>query len=251
MSATTTSNTTSNPAFSDKLYARARETMSGTEKMTIAGACNRSLVLIAIVAAVAWVTGTATLDGATWAMPALIGGAIGGLIVALVTIFKPHFAPVTGPLYALLEGVVVGVLSALMNVQFDGIVIQAVAGTFVVFMVMLVLYRTRVIKVTARFRMIVIGATVSIFFFYLVVIVLGLFGVNTEAVMGGGTLSIIISAAIIVVAALNLALDFDFIEQGAAAGLPRQMEWYAAFGLLVTLIWLYLEILRLLAATRR
>jgi uncharacterized YccA/Bax inhibitor family protein len=246
-----TPGSSSNPALSTGAFQRAIAAMPQTEPMTVAGAVNRTLLLLAITVATAWVTGTATLEGATWAMPVMIGGLIGGLVVALVTIFKPNFAHITGPLYALLEGAAVGVISALLNAQFNGIVLQAVGATFGVFAVMLILYRTRVIKVTARFRMVVVGATLGILGFYVVSLLLGLFGVDTSALFAGGTLAIVISCVIVVVAALNLALDFDFIEAGANARAPARMEWYAAFGLLVTLIWLYLEILRLLAATRR
>jgi uncharacterized YccA/Bax inhibitor family protein len=246
-----------NPALSTSAFERATAAMPQAEPMTVSGAVNRTILLLAITIAAAWVVGTRALDFSTgepasWAMPVLIGGAIGGLIVALITIFKPNVAHITAPLYALLEGLVVGVVSALYAFQFEGIVGQAIGGTFAVFLAMLILYRFRVIKVTQRFRMIVVGATAGILLFYVVTWLLSLFGViDTTALFVSGPMAIGISVVIIIVAALNLALDFDFIEAGANSGAPRRMEWYAGFGVLVTLIWLYLEILRLLAITRR
>ena len=225
--------------------------MPQSEPMTVAGTINRSLLLLAITGASAWVAGSTAIEQPNLAMPIMIGGMIGGLIVALVIIFKANIAHIGAPIYAVLEGAFVGVVSVYFNAQFPGIVIQAVGATFAVFLVMLVLYRARIIKVTQRFRMIIIGATAGILVFYLVTIVIGLFGVNTDALFVSGPLAIAISAVIVLVAALNLALDFDFIEAGANAEAPARMEWYAAFGLLVTLVWLYLEILRLLAITRR
>jgi uncharacterized YccA/Bax inhibitor family protein len=253
-----TPGSTSNPAFSGKSFQRAVAAMPQTQPMTVAGAVNRSILLIAITGAVAWVTGSSTLEsfqnipgGAPWVVPAMIGSAIAGFIVALITIFKPNVSHITAPLYAVLEGAFVGIISAYYGMQFSGIVPQAVGATFAVFFVMLILYRARIIKVTERFRMIIIGATAGIFVFYIVSLVVGLFGVDTSALFVSGPLAIGISVVIVLVAALNLALDFDFIEAGASAHAPARMEWYAAFGLLVTLIWLYLEILRLLAITRR
>jgi uncharacterized YccA/Bax inhibitor family protein len=244
---------TSNPALSAGAFQRAVAAMPQTEPMTVSGAVNRSILLLAITIAAAWVTGSNALEpGVTWAGPVLLVGIFGGLVVALITIFKPNVAHITAPLYAVLEGAAVGVISAYYAAEYAGIVMEAVGATFAVFLVMLVLYRFRVIRVTQRFRMVVIGATAGIFVFYLATFLLGLFGViNTYDLYGGGTLAIVISVVIVIVAALNLALDFDFIEAGANAHAPRRMEWYAGFGILVTLIWLYLEILRLLALTRR
>jgi uncharacterized YccA/Bax inhibitor family protein len=246
-----------NPALSTSAFERAAAAMPKAEAMTISGACNRTILLLALTIASAWVVGTRALnfdtgEPASWAIPVLLVGAIGGLIVAFITIFKPNVAHITAPLYALLEGLVVGIVSAIYGFEFEGIVIQAIGGTLTVFVVMLVLYRFRVIKVTQRFRMIVVGATMGILVFYVVTWLLSLFGVvSTDALFVSGPLAIGISVVIIIVAALNLALDFDFIEAGANSRAPKRMEWYAGFGILVTLIWLYLEILRLLAITRR
>jgi uncharacterized YccA/Bax inhibitor family protein len=245
-----------NPALSTSAFDRATAAMPQAEPMTVTGAVNRTILLLAITIATAWVTGTNALvaggQPTSWAMPVLLVGAIGGLIVAFITIFKPNVSHITAPIYAVLEGAVVGVVSAIYAFEFEGIVPQAIGSTFAVFAVMLVLYRFRVIKVTARFRMVVVGATVGILVFYLVTWLLSLFGlVDTSDLFVSGTLAIVISVVIVIVAALNLALDFDFIEAGANARAPARMEWYAGFGVLVTLIWLYLEILRLLAITRR
>lgn len=246
-----TAGSTSNPALSSKSFSRAIAAMPQSAPMTVAGAVNRSILLVAITAAAAWVAGSTALEQPALANPIMLIGAIGGLIVALVTIFKANLAHITAPLYAVLEGAFVGVISVMFNVAYPGIVIQAVGATFAVFLVMLILYRARIIKVTQRFRMIVIGATMGILVFYVVTLVIGFFGVETGNLFFSGPLAIGISVVIVLVAALNLALDFDFIEAGANAKAPARMEWYAGFGLLVTLVWLYLEILRLLAITRR
>ncbi len=220
---------------------------SRTDAFTVEGAIYKTLALLGllIVSAVA-----AGLLLPVSAYPvALIGGVVIGLGLVIAISFKPNLAPVLAPAYAVVEGVVIGAITALYENQpgLEGIASQAAVGTISVLAVMLVLYRTGVIKVTQRFRMIVMAATGAIFLTYLASFVLGLFGVNFGLLNGTSMLSIGISVVIIGVAALNLALDFDFIEQAAARGLPAKTEWYAAFGLLVTLVWLYLEILRLLA----
>jgi uncharacterized YccA/Bax inhibitor family protein len=180
----------------------------------------------------------------------LMLGAFGGFICAMVTVFKKEWSPALAPIYALLEGLVLGGLSAVTNVRYPGIAIQAVGLTFGVLFVLLFLYSSRIINVTQKFRLGVIAATGGIMVFYLVQMVLGFFGVHFLALNGSGPLAIGISLVICAVAALNLVLDFDFIERGVNYGAPKYMEWYGAFGLMVTLVWLYLEILRLLARTR-
>ena len=177
----------------------------------------------------------------------MIGGGIGGLIFALITIFRKTLAPFTAPVYAVLQGLLLGGISAMLNSQFPGIVIQAVTLTFGTLFALLFAYRSGLIKVTENFRLGVVAATGGIFIAYLLSFILGLFGVNIGFMHSNGPVGIIVSLVIIVVAALNLVLDFDFIEHGAASGAPKYMEWYAAFGLMVTLIWLYLEFLRLLS----
>jgi uncharacterized YccA/Bax inhibitor family protein len=177
----------------------------------------------------------------------MIGGGIGGFIFALATIFKKTWAPFTAPIYAVLQGLMLGGISSMMNAEFKGIVIQAVALTFGTLFALLFAYRSGLIKVTENFRLGVVAATGGIFIAYLLSFVLGLFGVNIGFMHSNGPIGIIVSLVIVVVAALNLVLDFDFIESGAESGAPKYMEWYAAFGLMVTLIWLYLEFLRLLS----
>jgi uncharacterized YccA/Bax inhibitor family protein len=165
-------------------------------------------------------------------------------------VFKKNWAIVTAPLYAVLEGLVLGGLSATFEARFPGIVIQAVGLTFGTLFALLLAYKSGVIKATENFKLGVVAATGGIALVYLAGFVLGFFGVSIPYIHGSGTIGILFSLVVVVIAALNLVLDFDFIESGAASGAPKYMEWYAAFGLLVTLIWLYLEILRLLAKLR-
>ena len=241
----------SNPALSAKTFERAQQYAG--EPMTLEGAVNKTaLLLFLVVVPAAWVWAKAfrAPDPAT-VLPFMWAGLIGGFVVALVTIFKMDWSPVTAPIYAVLEGLALGGISAFMQMQFPGIVLQAVALTFGVLAVMLVLYRSGVIQVTDRFSVAVVAATAAIALVYLVTIVLSFFGVTVPFIHQGGTFGIIFSLVVVGVAALNLALDFDFIAKGAEHGAPKFMEWYAAFGLMVTLIWLYLEILRLLSKLRR
>lgn len=180
----------------------------------------------------------------------MIGGMIGGLIIAIVLIFKPQLAQYLAPAYALLEGLVIGGISSVYNDAFSevapGIVVQAVILTFGTAIAMYLLYTFRIIRVTERFRSIMFAAIGGIALFYLITFLLSLFGVNVSGLHNGSLMSIGISIAITAIAALSLLLDFDRIEQGTAMGAPKYMEWYCAFGLLVTLVWLYIEILRLL-----
>jgi uncharacterized YccA/Bax inhibitor family protein len=165
----------------------------------------------------------------------------------MVTCFKPNLARITGPIYALLQGVVLGAISGLYNAAWDGIVLQAVSLTIGVFFTMLFLYGTRIIKVTDKLRMGIVAATGAVFLVYLANAVFRLFGGHLPYLHDTSAIGIAISVVIVGVAAFNLLLDFDFVERGTAAGAPAKMEWYAAFGLLVTIVWLYLELLRLLA----
>jgi uncharacterized YccA/Bax inhibitor family protein len=167
--------------------------------------------------------------------------------VMITTIIRPQWARVTGPIYAIAEGALVGAISRIYSEVWDGIVVQAVLATFAVFVAMLFLYATRVIKVTQRLRSVVFLATGGIALFYVLSLVLSLFGVNIPFVWEGGPIGIVISLIIVGVAAFNLLLDFDLIERGINEGAPAWMSWYAAFGLMVTVVWLYLELLRLLA----
>jgi uncharacterized YccA/Bax inhibitor family protein len=176
--------------------------------------------------------------------------ALFGFVCAIVLTFKPKLARVLAPVYAIAQGLFVGAISKIFNTAYDGIVIQAVGITLGVFVTMLVLYRTGVIRVTDKMRRTIIGATMGIAIFYGVSMLLSLFGMNISFFNSSSPMSIGFSFIVAGLAAMNLALDFDFIERGEKAGLPKHMEWYAAFGLMVTIVWLYLEILRLLAKLR-
>lgn len=182
--------------------------------------------------------------------PWMIGGVIGGMIAAFATIFKKEWAPVTAPIYAVLEGLFIGGISSLMELQFSGIVIQAAALTFGTLAMMLFLYQTGLIRATERFRLGVIAATGAVALVYFVSIVLSFFGVNASMIYGNGLMGIGFSLVVVGIAALNFILDFDFIETGVRYRVPKYMEWYAGFALMVTLIWLYVEFLRLLSKLR-
>ena len=236
----------SNPALRDQLFYD--NLVHGTmNKMTLQGTINKTLLLLFLViaaAALVW-------ENFVLLMPFILPAVILGFIVAIATIFKPEWSPFTSPVYAVLEGVILGAISALMNTLYPGIVGQAVILTFGVFVLLLVVFSTRLIRVTETFKLVVIGATGAICLLYIANIVLSFFGMPIGFINEGGWLGIGFSLVVVVVASLNLILDFDYIEKGVEHGLPKHMEWYAAFALLVTLVWLYLEILRLLAKMRR
>ena len=239
---------TSNPALNAKTFERFGS-VAGAEPMTIEGTVNRTAFLLLILTATAAWTWSQTFAGAPVG-GFLLGGFLGGFVVALVTIFKPTWSPVTAPVYAALEGLALGALSAMLQARYPGIVIQAVALTFGTLAALLMAYRSGLIPVTENFKLGVVAATGGIALFYLVAMGLSFFGVRIAFLHEGSWLGIGFSLFVIVIAALNLVLDFDFIEKGAEHGAPKFMEWYAAFGLIVTLIWLYLEILRLLSKLR-
>jgi uncharacterized YccA/Bax inhibitor family protein len=171
-------------------------------------------------------------------------------VFALITIFKKTAAPVTAPLYAASEGLFLGAISAIFEMIYPGIVMQAVGLTFGTLFALLLAYKSGLIKPTENFKLGVAAATGGVFMFYMVTMLMGFMGVDTSFMRGSGLMSIGISAVVVVIAAMNLVLDFDFIEEGSEQALPKYMEWYAAFGLMVTLIWLYVEILHLLSKLR-
>jgi uncharacterized YccA/Bax inhibitor family protein len=243
---------TANPALSAKTFTDVPRTVDPARVMTIQGTVNKTLLMLVLVLIPAlWVWNKFFVSGNPQViMPWLYGGVIGGFIVAMVTIFKKQWSPVTAPLYSVFEGIAIGGISAYFEAQFPGIVIQAVALTFGTLLCLLLAYKSRLFKVTAKFRLGVVAATGGIALIYVITIVLGFFGIRMPYIHESGTIGIVFSLVVVIIAALNLVLDFDFIEKGASAGAPKFMEWYAAFGLMVTLIWLYLEILRLLAKTR-
>jgi len=238
-----------NPVLSAKAFERA-QALGGERTMTVQGAINKTaLLLVILLAAAGWTwhvyqTNPAALGGY------MMAGLLGGLVLALITIFAKRASAITAPLYAAAEGLVLGAISILINAQYHGIVSQAVGLTAGVLGLMLFAYKTRIIQATPRFVVGVMAATGAIALVYLVSIVLSFFGVQVPYLHSSGPVGIGISVVIVIVAALNLIIDFGFIEQAAAAGAPKYMEWYAAFGLMVTLVWLYLEILRLLAKLR-
>lgn len=243
-------NRSGNPALKESTF-KGLEAAAEGEGMTIEGTVNRTYVLFLLL--IVGVAGAVVAEeSALYGLMML--GAIGGLVVALVTVFRKQWAPITAPIYAVLEGLFVGAISLVMDAAYPGIVLPAVSLTFGTLFALLAAYRSGLIKATENFKLGVAAATGAIFVVYLAQFVLGLVGVQVgvlhEAIFGAGLLGIGVSVVVIIVAALNLVLDFDFIEQGAAARAPKYMEWYGAFGLLVTLIWLYLEILRLLSKLR-
>ena len=243
-------NRSGNPALKESTF-RGLPVAAEGEGMTIEGTVNKTYVLFLLL--IVGVAGAVVAEeSALYGLMML--GAIGGLITALVTVFRKQWAPITAPVYALLEGLFVGAISLVMEAAYPGIVLPAVSLTFGTLFALLAAYRSGLIKATENFKLGVAAATGAIFVVYLAQFVLGLVGVQVgflhDAIFGAGWLGIGVSVVVIIVAALNLVLDFDFIEQGAAARAPRYMEWYGAFGLLVTLIWLYLEILRLLSKLR-
>jgi uncharacterized YccA/Bax inhibitor family protein len=220
------------------------------DAMTLTGTVNKTgllLLLCVITATFAWSQIQFTADGVVGAGPYLWGGAIGGLVLALITTFKMSWAPITAPLYALVEGFFLGAISAMYNHLYEGIVLQAVMLTFGTLFALLFAYRSGLIKATENFKLGVAAATGGIALLYLVTMGLGLFGINIPYIHESGLIGIGFSLFVVVIAALNLVLDFDFIESGVEQNAPKYMEWYGAFGLMVTLVWLYVEFLRLLA----
>lgn len=228
--------------------------------MTIQGTVNKTFILLLLALASAyWLWSRFYAGGlepaqlgqsAEAVYPWVIAGSLGGLVVAIVTVFKKSWAMITGPIYALLEGLVLGGLSAIFEAQFPGIVFQAVGLTFGTLACLLLAYTSRLIRPSENFKLGVVAATGGIFLIYLATLILGFFGISIPYIHDNGLIGIGFSVFVVIIAALNLVLDFDFIESGARQGAPKSMEWYGAFGLLVTLIWLYIEILRLLSKIR-
>ncbi len=243
---------TSNPAFNSSVYRGHGMQAAYGETMTIQGTIHRTGILLLCVLATAfwtWNQFLATRDPASVGVPILIG-VFGGLIMALVTTFKKEWSPVTAPIYALFEGLFLGGVSAIADVRFPGIAIQSVGLTFGTCFCLLLAYRSGMIRATRKFTLGVIAATGGICLVYLIDMAIGLFGIEIPGIFGSGIVGVLFSLFVVVIAALNLVLDFSFVEQGAAQGDPKYMEWYGAFGLMVTLVWLYLEILRLMTKLR-
>ena len=229
------SNTFKNPVKNSSLYL--------DKTMTIQGTVDKTAISLVLLIIAAYYTFSAEMESM------IMIGSVGGLILAIVTIFKKEWAPYTVPFYAILEGLALGSLSYIYDVQYDGIVLQAISITVLVLFSLLFAYRSKIIKPTENFKLGLFAATGGIFLLYLISFVMSFFGsgISLLSPNNSSMLSISRSFGIVIIAALNLVIDFDFIEEGSEKGAPKYMEWYGAFGLLVTLIWLYLELLRLLA----
>jgi len=223
------------------------------EVMTVQGTVNKTgILLLCVVATAAWTWGLAHSEQPEAAFPWMLGGLFGGLITCLVTVFKKEWSPLSAPIYALFEGLVLGGISALFEKSYPGIAVQSVALTFGVLFVLLLAYKTGLIRATRGFVLGIVCATGAIALVYAASMFMGLFGLGGMSFLYASTpLGIGISVFVVIIAALNLILDFDMIERGASMGAPKYMEWYGAFALMVTLIWLYMEILRLLGKVRR
>ncbi len=240
---------TSNPILNSKEFERFGALGSG---MTLEGTVNKTgLLLLCSIASAAWTWHLFMQShSAAAVLPFLWLGTIGGFVCALITTFKKEWAAATAPAYAVLEGLALGAISSILELRYPGIAIQSVSLTFGTLLVLLFAYRSGLIPVTQKFRMGIVAATGAIMLFYLLQFVLGFFGVHFSSINGSGPIGIGFSLIIVGIAALNLVLDFDFIENGVRMGAPKYMEWYGAFGIMVTLVWLYLEILRLLTKVR-
>ena len=243
---------TANPALNTKTFRNLPAAVDIDQAMTIQGTVNKTVImLLLLVISSSWTWSIFYSSGNPAAVsPWMIGGAVGGFIVAMITVFKKHWAGITAPVYAILEGLFLGGISAIFESMYPGIVMQAVTLTFGTMFGLLFAYKSGLIKVTENFKLGIVAATGGIALVYMASFILGFFGVNMPFIHESGLIGIGFSLFVVVIAALNLVLDFDFIENGAEAGAPKFMEWFAAFGLMVTLIWLYVEILRLLAKLR-
>lgn len=241
----------SNPAMSAKAYERSGSLSAGDQTMSVNGTINKVGILLLLVIAAAAYTWNMVMgaDPGRAGTLAVVGG-IGGFVMALITIFRPQSSGVTAPIYAILEGLFLGSISAVINAKYPGIAFQAVLLTVGTLFTMLFLYRSGRIRATPKFRRGVMMATGAVFFAYIISWILSMLGLPVGFMHSSGPLGILISLVIIVIAALNLIMDFDFIEKGSEMGAPKYMEWYGAFGLMVTLIWLYIEFLRLLSRFR-
>jgi len=241
-----------NPALKESTFATVpRAATFGGEAMTIQGTANKAFLLLAFVLVPAMYTwNLAVSEGPEVVYPLAMVGGIAGLVLALLTIWKKTWAMVTAPLYAVAQGLALGAISSIFEVRFPGIVIQAVGLTFGIFAALLFAYKSRMIQATENFKLGVAAATGGVFIIYLVQFGLSFFGIQIPYIHESGMIGIGFSLVICVIAALNLVMDFGFSEAGEKTGAPKYMEWYAAFGLLVTLIWLYMEILRLLSKLR-
>ncbi len=238
----------SNPALHNRAIDALRRSTAGTATMTVGGTAIKTIILLLVTTFSATMVWTA--DPSVYRM-AMMVGLIGGLVFALITSFKPQWAPVTAPLYAVLEGLALGAISAIYNANFKGLPATAIAATLVTAILMFTLYRTGIIKVTEKMRAVATMALLGLMGVYLLQFVLGFFGNGIPGFNGSGVFGIGISVLATGLAAFFLLLDMDQVEKMAQSGLPKSMEWYGAFAFLVTLVWLYLEMLRLLSKLQR
>ncbi len=236
---------TSNPAIKQRFRADFG-TIAHGETMTLSGTINKTAILLLLTILTATFAWKLVFDG-TAPLGLLVFGGIGGFIVAIITSFNPKYSPYLAPIYALLEGLALGALSAFAAAYVGDIVFKAIFLTFTIFLTMLFVYRTGLIKVTEKFKAGMTMAVGGVFFFYMLSWISSIFGINLPLLHDGGIISIIISLVIIVIASLMLLWDFSEIQNGIAAGAPQYMEWYSGFSLLLTVVWLYIEIINLLS----
>lgn len=245
----------SNPTLREDVFQRVAVTgHDSSASLSVNGVIMKSALLLLLLVAGAGFTWHMVQsqpgDPQVW-MPWLLGSLVVGFVLALVISFVPRTAPFLSPVYAVAQGVLLGALSSMLNLKYPGIALQAVALTMGVFVAMLLAYRAGLIKATEKFKSVVLACTLGIMATYAITLLLGLFGVAVPYIHAAGPIGIVFSLFCVTIASLNLIIDFDFIESMQAQGAPKATEWYAAFGLLVTVIWLYIEILKLLAKLRR
>jgi uncharacterized YccA/Bax inhibitor family protein len=247
-----------NPFFKNKSFTQTsavsrqadNDVIDYNQTMTVSGTINKSFLMLILLIASAAITWSMTFSGYN-PIVLTIGGAITGLILVLIASFKPQYSTFLAPGYAIFEGLFIGGISAIFEAMYPGIVIQAVGATFVTFIVCFALYKYEVVKVTEQFKSIVIASTLAIATYYVISFLLSMFTSFQPVHHGNSWMSIGISVFVIVIAAMNLFLDFDQIEKGAQSKLPKYMEWFGAMGLMITLVWLYIEFLRLLSKISR
>lgn len=243
----------SNPVLKERVFNKGYATSS--EAMTVNGTINKTALMLLMVVAAAIYTWNKFFNAVaadpeeaiSAVLPWLVIGGIGGFVTVLITVFRPRSSAISAPIYAVFEGLMLGGISAIFESMYPGLVMRAVLLTLAVFFVMLFLYRSGIIKVNRKFVLGIFAATGGIALVYLVSFIGSFFGAEFSFLYGNSNFSIGFSLVVVAIAALNLVLDFAFIENAASSGSPKYMEWYGAFGLIVTLVWLYLEILRLLA----
>jgi uncharacterized YccA/Bax inhibitor family protein len=240
----------SNPALITNPFSGGFGLVSESDAMTVRGTVNKTAILLLLVmlpAALVWRQFELSGQNLGAVQGWMFLGLFGGFVLSLATIFKKNWAPFSAPLYAVMEGLFLGGISGIFEKGYPGIVMQAVSFSIATLLVMLVAYRAGWVRPTECFKWGIVAATGAIALVYFVSIILGFFHINVPFIAGTSLFSILFSVFVVGIAALNFVLDFDFIEQGSRGGVPKYMEWYGAFALMVTLVWLYIEILRLLA----